>query len=169
MSILVLAEHNNKHLLTSTLKVITAAAQINSKIDLLIAGFDCQSVAEQARKVTGLNQVLVADNIAYQHQLAENVAPLIVSLSDNYQHFLAVASTTGKNIMPRVAAKLDVTQISEITGVESEDTFLRPIYAGNAVAKVKSLDTKKVLTVRATVFNAVELTGNAEVISLTTN
>ena len=167
MSILVLAEHDNNKLLTSTLKTINAALQINDDIALLITGFQCQSVAEQATKISGVKQVILADDVAYQYQLAENVAPLIVSLSENYQHLLATASTTGKNIMPRVAAKLDVAQISEITGIEDEDTFLRPIYAGNAIAKVKSLETKKVLTVRASVFDTVELTGNAEVVTIT--
>ena len=169
MSILVLAEHDNKKLSSSTLKTINAASQINSNVDLLIAGFECQTVAEQASKITGIKQVLLANNEAYQHQLAENVTPLIISLADKYQYFIATASTTGKNIMPRVAAKLDVTQISEIIGIESEDTFYRPIYAGNAIAKVKSLDSQKVLTVRATVFDAATLTGNAEIVPITTS
>jgi electron transfer flavoprotein alpha subunit len=168
MSILVLAEHDNNTLSSSTLKTINAASQINTSVDLLIAGLKCETVAEQASKITGVSQVLLADNDAYQHQLAENIAPLIISLADKYQYFIATASTTGKNIMPRVSAMLDVTQISEITGIESEDTFYRPIYAGNAIAKVKSLDAKKVLTVRATVFDAATLTGNANIVPITT-
>lgn len=163
MSILVIAEHNNSNLHSATLKTVTAAKQIHSEVDLLVSGFECRHVAEQAAKVAGVRHVLLADNENYKYQLAENVSELILSVADNYQYFLASSSTTGKNIMPRVAAKLDVTQISEIIGVIDSNTFLRPIYAGNAIAKVQSLEAKKVITVRATVFDQSASDGNANI------
>ena len=169
MSILILAEHDNENLSVSTVKIVTAAKQINTEnIDILIAGYHCENVAEQAAKISGVRQVIIANNVHNEHQLAENITPLIVSLEENYEYFLGSATTSGKNIMPRVAAKLDVAQISEIIAVISPDTFLRPIYAGNAIAKVKSLDVKKVMTIRATVFNAAELSGNATISNLDT-
>ncbi|MEW6991297.1 electron transfer flavoprotein subunit alpha/FixB family protein [Colwelliaceae bacterium 6441] len=166
MSILVFAEHDNKELKADTLKTVAAAQAIGGDIDLLIAGSNCAAVAEQASKVNGVNKVLVADNAAYEHQLAENVSLLVVELASDYQHILATALTTGKNFMPRVAALLDVAQISDIIAVESADTFVRPIYAGNAIATVQSLDSKKVITVRPTGFDAVATDGNAEIVSL---
>ena len=166
MSILVYAEHDNNELKADTLKTIAAAQAIGGEIDVLVAGLNCSAVAEQAAKINGVNKVLVADNSAYQHQLAENVSLLVVELASNYQHIIATALSIGKNFMPRVAALLDVAQISDIIGVESSDTFVRPIYAGNAIATVKSLDNTKVITVRATAFDAVTTDGNAEVISL---
>ncbi|TYK66393.1 electron transfer flavoprotein subunit alpha/FixB family protein [Colwellia echini] len=168
MSILVIAEHDNSALKTETLKTVTAAQQIGSDITLLVAGFNCQSVAESAAKVNGISKVLVCDNTVYQHQLAENVSLLITELAADYEHILATASTTGKNIMPRVAALLDVTQISDIIGVESNNTFTRPIYAGNAIATVQSLDAKKVITVRSTGFDAVNTDGNADIFNIDT-
>ncbi|MEW6983039.1 electron transfer flavoprotein subunit alpha/FixB family protein [Colwelliaceae bacterium 6471] len=166
MSILVYAEHDNNTLKAETLKTVTAAQAIGGDIHLLVAGSNCQNVANEAAKVNGVSKVLVADNAAYEHQLAENVSLLVTELAADYEHIIATALTTGKNFMPRVAALLDVTQISDIIGVESADTFVRPIYAGNAIATVQSLDSKKVITVRATGFDAVATDGNAEIVAL---
>ena len=166
MSILVFAEHDNRTLKAETLKTVAAAQAMGGDIHLLVAGSNCQGVAEEAAKVNGVSKVLVADNAAYEHQLAENVSLLVAELATDYEHIVATALTTGKNFMPRVAALLDVTQISDIIGVESADTFVRPIYAGNAIATVQSLDSKKVITVRATGFDAVATDGNAEIVSL---
>jgi electron transfer flavoprotein alpha subunit len=166
MSILVFAEHDNSTLKADTLKTVAAAQAIGGDITLLVAGFNCQSVVDAATKVNGVSKVLVADNAVYEHQLAENISVLVVELASDYEHIIATALTTGKNFMPRVAALLDVTQISDIIAVESSDTFVRPIYAGNAIATVQSLDSKKVITVRATGFDAVATDGNAEVVTL---
>jgi len=154
MASLVLAEHNNKEFNISTLNVVTAALALGSDVDILVAGSGCGAVAEAAAKVAGVRKVLVADDAIYAHPLAEVVAPLIVSLAGDYDNLLAPATTSGKNIMPRVAAVLDVAQISEILEVVSPDTFVRPIYAGNAMATVQSSDATKVLTVRGTGFEA---------------
>ncbi|WP_281559904.1 FAD-binding protein [Thalassomonas sp. RHCl1] len=166
MSILVFAEHDNQTLKAETLKTVAAAQAMGGDIHLLVAGSNCQGVAEEAAKVNGVAKVLVADNAAYEHQLAENVSLLVTELAADYDHIVATALTTGKNFMPRVAALLDVTQISDIIAVESADTFVRPIYAGNAIATVQSLDSKKVITVRATGFDAVATDGNAEIVAL---
>ena len=166
MSILVIAEHDNNALKADTLKTVAAAQKIGGDINLLVAGHNCQTVIDAAAKVNGINKVLVADNAAYEHQLAENVSLLVTELAGDYQHIIATALTTGKNFMPRVAALLDVAQISDIIAVESADTFVRPIYAGNAIATVQSLDEKKVITVRPTGFDAVTTDGNAEVVNL---
>ena len=166
MSILVFAEHDNSTLKAETLKTVAAAQAIGGDITLLVAGYNCQSVVDAAVKVNGVSKVLVADNAVYEHQLAENVSLLVVELASDYEHIIATALTTGKNFMPRVAALLDVTQISDIIAVESSDTFVRPIYAGNAIATVQSLDSKKVITVRSTGFDAVATDGNAEVVIL---
>ncbi|MDO6446510.1 FAD-binding protein [Colwellia sp. 1_MG-2023] len=166
MSILVFAEHDNNELKADTLKTVAAAQAIGGDIHLLVAGANCASVAEQAAKVNGVSKVLVADNAAYEHQLAENISLLVTELAADYEHIIATALTTGKNFMPRVAALLDVAQISDIIGVESADTFVRPIYAGNAIATVQSLDSKKVITVRSTGFDAVATDGNAEVVNI---
>jgi electron transfer flavoprotein alpha subunit len=166
MSILVFAEHDNSELKADTLKTVAAAQAIGGDIHLLVAGHNCQAVAEAASKVNGVTKVLVADNAAYEHQLAENVSLLVTELAADYSHIMATALTTGKNFMPRVAALLDVTQISDIIAVESSDTFVRPIYAGNAIATVQSLDSKKVITVRSTGFDAVATDGNAEIIAV---
>ena len=166
MSILVIAEHDNSTLKADTLKTVAAAQKMGAEIHLLVAGHNCQAVAEQAAKANGVSKVMVADNPAYEHQLAENVSLLVTELAADYQHIVATALTTGKNFMPRVAALLDVTQVSDIIDVVSEDTFVRPIYAGNAIATVQSLDSKKVITVRPTGFDAVATDGNAEVVSL---
>ncbi|MBA6293650.1 electron transfer flavoprotein subunit alpha/FixB family protein [Colwellia sp. MB3u-70] len=166
MSILVYAEHDNSVLKADTLKTVAAAQQIGGDITILVAGHHCQSVAEQAAKVNGVAKVLVADNAAYEHQLAENISLLVTELAADYTVVMATALTTGKNFMPRVAALLDVAQISDIVAVESADTFVRPIYAGNAIATVQSLEAKKVITVRSTGFDAVATDGAAEIISL---
>ncbi|MBA6295906.1 electron transfer flavoprotein subunit alpha/FixB family protein [Colwellia sp. MB02u-9] len=166
MSILVYAEHDNSALKADTLKAVAAAQQIGGDITILVAGHHCQSVAEQAAKVNGVTKVLVADHVAYEHQLAENISLLVTELAADYTVVMATALTTGKNFMPRVAALLNVAQISDIVAVESADTFVRPIYAGNAIATVKSLDAKKVITVRSTGFDAVATDGAAEIILL---
>ena len=159
MNILVVAEHDNQTLNSATLKAVTAAAHIGGDIDVLVAGQGAQAVAESAAQVPGVQRVLLADNAAYAHQLAENVSELVAKLGAQYSHILAPATTTGKNFMPRTAALLDVGQISDIIGVESADTFKRPIYAGNAIATVQSSDAIKVITVRGTAFDAVAETG----------
>ncbi|MDP6376411.1 MAG: FAD-binding protein [Pseudomonadales bacterium] len=161
MSTLVIAEHDNQELKAATLVVVAAAKAIGNDFDILVAGSGCGSVAEQAAAVEGVGKVLVADNDAYAHQLAESVAALVAELAANYTHVLATTTTTGKNFMPRVAATLDVAQISDITSVESEHTFKRPIYAGNAIATVKSNDAVKVITVRGTAFDAAAAEGGS--------
>ena len=166
MSVLVFAEHDNSELKADTLKTVAAAQAIGGDIHLLVAGHNCQAVVDAAAKVNGVSKVLVADNAAYEHQLAENVSLLVTELAADYSHIIATALTTGKNFMPRVAALLDVAQISDIIGVESSDTFVRPIYAGNAIATVQSLDSKKVITVRSTGFDAVATDGSAEIVAL---
>ncbi|PCI63248.1 MAG: electron transfer flavoprotein subunit alpha [Gammaproteobacteria bacterium] len=168
MSVLVYAEHDNQTLKAETLKTVAAAQAMGGEITLLVAGHHCQTVAEEAAKVNGISKVLVADNTAYEYQLAENISLLVTALASEHDHIVATALTTGKNFMPRVAALLDVAQISDIIGVESSDTFVRPIYAGNAIATVQSLDSKKVITVRTTGFDAVATDGNAEIVSLDT-
>ena len=155
MSVLVVADHDNEALKPVTLVSLAAAAAIGGDVDVLVAGHNCDAVANEAAQIGGVNKVLLADAEAYEHALPENVAPLVVSLSDNYSHLLTAHTTTGKNFMPRVAAALDVQMISDIMGVDSEDTFKRLIYAGNAIATVKTSDEKKVLTVRGTGFDGV--------------
>lgn len=168
MSILVIAEHDNSSLKAETLKTVAAAQKIGGDITLLVAGFNCQNVVDAAAKVNGVSKVLACDNAAYEHQLAENISLLVTELAADHEHIIATALTTGKNFMPRVAALLDVAQISDIIDVESSDTFVRPIYAGNAIATVQSLDSKKVITVRTTGFDAVATDGSAEVVTLDT-
>ena len=154
MSILVIAEHDNAQLNIATLNSITAAQQIGGDIHVLVAGESCQNVADEASKIAEVSKVIIADNSAYGHFLAENIAPLVAEIGSSYSHILATATTTGKNIMPCVAALLDMQAISDISAVVSEDTFKRPIYAGNVIATVQSSDAVKVLTVRATAFDA---------------
>lgn len=161
MSVLIIAEHDNKSLKPATLNTVTAATQIDADVHVLVVGFECQTVVEQASQVAGVTKVLVADNAAYEHQLAENVSKLIVEVANGYEHILAPATTTGKNTLPRVAALLNVAQLSDVIKVESADTFVRPIYAGNAIATVKTTDPVKVLTVRATGFDAAASTGGS--------
>jgi electron transfer flavoprotein alpha subunit len=161
MSILVIAEHDNSSLNVATLNSVTAAQAIGGDIDLLVAGEGCQAAAEQASKVAGIGKVLVADNAAYAHHLAENIAPLIAEVGAGYSHILATATTTAKNIMPRAAALMDVQAVSDISAVVSADTFKRPIYAGNVIATVQSSDAIKVLTVRGTAFDAAAAEGGS--------
>ena len=164
MSILVVADHDNSTLKGATLNTVAAAAAIGGDVHLLVAGENCGAVGEAAGKVAGVAKVLVADSAEYAHGLAENLAPLVVSLADGYDHILASATTFAKNLMPRVAAMLDVQQISEISGVVSPDTFERPIYAGNAIATVQTSDAKKVITVRGTAFDPVAAEGGSATI-----
>jgi electron transfer flavoprotein alpha subunit len=161
MAILVVAEHTNAALAPATLNTIAAAQAIGGDIHVLVAGSGCGAVAEAAGKIAGVAKVLVADNAAFAHQLPENVAPLVAELGAGYSHILAAATSNGKNILPRVAAQLDVDQISEIIAVESADTFKRPIYAGNAIATVQSTAAVKVITVRATGFDPVAAEGGS--------
>ncbi|MFK7161517.1 FAD-binding protein [Marinospirillum sp. MEB164] len=166
MSILVIAEHQNTELAAVTANVVAAAQAIGGDVHLLVAGEACQAAAEAGAKLAGVSKVLVADNAAYGHQLAENLAALVAEIGGNYSHILSAATTSGKNISPRVAALLDVNQISEIIAVESADTFKRPIYAGNAIATVQSEDSVKVITVRGTAFDPVAETGSAAIEAL---
>ena len=161
MTILVIAEHNNAVLAAATLNTVAAAKAIGGDIHVLVAGAGCAAIGEAAAKIEGVSKVLVADDAAYANQLPENVAPLIADLAKDYSHVLAAATTNGKNFLPRVAAKLDVDQISEIIAVESADTFKRPIYAGNAIATVQSSAAIKVITVRATGFDPVNAEGGS--------
>jgi len=163
MSILVYAEHDNETLKSETNKLVHAASAVGSDITLLVAGANCADVAKQAAKIDGVGKVLLADNAAYEHQLPENIAELVVELASDYTHVFAAATTTGKNFMPRVAALLDVAQISDIIEVVSDDTFVRPIYAGNAIATVQSADVKKIVTVRAAAFDAAGNDGSASI------
>src|SRR5205823_856871 len=163
MAVLVVAEHDNQTLKPATLHAVTAAAEITEKagseVHILVAGKDCRAVAESAAQIAGVAKVLLAGDAAYDHGIAENIAPLIVQLASGYSHVLAPATTSGKNLMPRVAALLDVMQISDISGVVSPDTFVRPIYAGNALATVQSKDKIKIITVRGTAFAPAAATG----------
>ena len=161
MAILVIAEHTNVALGAATLNTVSAAKAIGGDIHVLVAGAGSAAVAEAAAKIDGVSKVLSADNAAFAYQLPENVAPLIAEVGKGYSHILASATTNGKNIMPRVAALLDVDQISEIIAVESADTFKRPIYAGNAIATVQSSAAIKVITVRGTGFDAAAAEGGS--------
>jgi len=160
MAILVIAEHDNESLKPASFNTVTAAKEIEGEIEVLVAGKDCQNVADKAARIAGITKVIVADDVCYEYQLAESVAPLVAGIGKNYSHILAGATTTGKNLLPRVAALLDVAQISDIVEVLSNDTFVRPIYAGNAMATVQSSDLIKVITVRTTAFSEAEATGN---------
>jgi electron transfer flavoprotein alpha subunit len=161
MSILVVAEHADTALRPVTFNVLAAAAAIGGTVDVLVAGSGCKGAAEQAAKIGGVARVLLADNEAYAHQLAENIGALVAELGAKYTHVLTGHTTAGKNFLPRVAALLDVAQISDIIGVDSPDTFKRPIYAGNGIATVKSNDKIKVVSVRGTGFDPVAATGGA--------
>jgi len=169
MSILVVADHDNETIKASTLVTVAAATAIGGDIEVLVAGENCGAAGEAASKIAGVSKVLVADNAVYAHALAENVAALIVELGSNYSHILTATTTSGKNFMPRVAALLDVAQISDISGVVSEDTFERPIYAGNAIATVQSSDSIKVLTVRGTAFDPVAAEGGSAPVEVIDN
>jgi len=159
MSVLVIAEHDNAAIKSATLNAVTAAATLDKQVVVLVAGHQCAGAAESAATIDGVVKVLVVDASHYSHPLAENLANLVVSLAKDFTHILAPATTFGKNVMPRVAALLDVAQISDIVAVESTDTFVRPIYAGNLLATVQSKDAIKVITVRTTGFTAAAPTG----------
>lgn len=167
MSILVIAEHDNAALKPATLNTITAASEIGGDITVLVAGTGCDAVAQAAAAINGVSKVLVADNAVYEHQMPENLAELVAEVGKDASHILAPATTSGKNFMPRVAALLGVAQISDITAVKGADTFVRPIYAGNALATVQSSDAVKVITVRGTAFDeAAKEGGSASVEAL---
>jgi electron transfer flavoprotein alpha subunit len=161
MALLVVAEHDNKTIRKATLNAVAAAQKIGGEIDLLVAGHNAGDAAKAASQVAGVRKVLHADAPHLAEFLAENVAALVVAIAKSYSHVLAPSTSNGKNVMPRAAALLDVQQISDIIGVEGADTFVRPIYAGNALATVKSKDTLKVITVRTTAFDAVAATGGS--------
>jgi len=161
MKTLVIAEHDNASLKTATLNAVAAANALGGDVDILVAGATCGAAAEAAARVPGVAKVICADNAAYEHQLAENVSLLVAELGADYDNLLSPSTANGKNIMPRVAALLDVGQISDILSVESADTFKRPIYAGNVIATVRSSDPKKVITVRTTAFDAVPASGGS--------
>ncbi|MGP9466246.1 electron transfer flavoprotein subunit alpha/FixB family protein [Halomonas sp. TP35] len=163
MSILVLADINDGQLASATAHVVAAAKAIGGDIDVLVAGEGVQAAAEAAAKLDGVSKVRVADNAVYAYQLAEPMGALLVELANGYTHVLASASTAGKNVLPRLAALKDVSQLSDVIGIESADTFLRPIYAGNAIATVKSDDPLKVITVRSSAFDAVADSGSATI------
>lgn len=164
LSILVIAEHNNQVLAVDTLRTLQAAKAIGGEVSVLVMGAACAAVAEAAKTCAGVSHVLLAESPAYEHRLAENGAALVADIARSYSHVLAPATTFGKNLLPRVAALLDVGQLSDVMTIESPDTVVRPIYAGNALAKVKSLDAIKVMTIRSSAFDAVASTGgNAEV------
>ncbi|WP_120717010.1 electron transfer flavoprotein subunit alpha/FixB family protein [Tsuneonella amylolytica] len=160
MKTLVLVDHDNTSVKDATLATVTAASKLG-EVHLLVAGKDCGAVADAAARIAGVGKVHVADGDAYEHQLPENVAPLVADLMGHHDAFLAAATTTGKNIAPRVAALLDVMQVSEIIGIEGEKTFTRPIYAGNAIATVESSDSKLVITVRGTAFDKAAAEGGS--------
>lgn len=166
MKSLVIADHEYGVLKPETAKTVHAAAQIGADIDLVIIGHNLDECAANAAKIAGVSRVLVADNSAYEHQLAENVADVVLALADDYSHVIAAATTTGKNFMPRVAALLDTAQISDITAVVDAHTFKRPIYAGNAIATVKALTDKVILTVRASAFDMAASDNSAPVEAL---
>jgi len=161
MKTLIVAEHDNQTLKAATLNAVAAAQQLGSDIDILVVGSGCQAAADAAAAVPGVASVLLADNAAYDNQLAENVSLAVADVAAGYDAILAAATANGKNVMPRVAALLDVAQISDITAVIDADTFERPIYAGNVIATVKSSDAKKVITVRTTAFDAVPAEGGS--------
>ncbi len=161
MTILVIAEHDNQSIKVPTLNTVTAATKLGGDVHVLIAGAGCAAAGEAAARIAGVSKVLVCDAPQYEAQTAENVAELVKGIAANYSHVLAPATPAGKNMLPRVAALLDVAQISDIVAVESADTFVRPIYAGNALATVKSADAVKVITVRTTAFDAAAAEGNS--------
>jgi len=165
MSVLLIAEHDNKELKPFTLNTITAASQINEDVHVLLIGNKCDEVAKSVSQIPHVKKVIQVENEIYENYLAENFTPVVVKYADNYSHIVSSANTFGKNLMPRVAALLDTSQVSDIIKVISEDTFLRPIYAGNAFATIKTIDKKKCVTIRPTSFDPAPITGgNAEVV-----
>ena len=161
MAVLVVAEHDNTEIKPATLNTVTAAGKIGGEVAVLVAGAGCRPAAEAAARIGGVAKVLLADDPAYGHGLAENLAPLMAKLAAGFSHVLAPATSAGKSVMPRVAALLDVAQVSDISFIESPDTFVRPIYAGNALATVQSSDAIKILTVRATAFDPAPAAGGS--------
>ena len=164
MSILVIAEHNNIEVKSSTLNTINAASQLGSEIEVLVLGSNIDNISKEISSYQYVSKVIFIDSEKFENAIAENIQPVILSVAEKYSHILAPATTFGKNVMPRVAVKLDVAQISDIVNIESEDTFIRPIYAGNALATVKSKDTKKVITVRPTSFDVVAKEGGSGIV-----
>ena len=164
MSVLVLAEHNNKDIKSSTLSTISAASQIDQEIHVLVIGFQCEELAKKISKCEKVSKVYLLDNEKLKNPIAENIEPVVLSIANNYSHIMAPATTFGKNIFPRIAVKLDISQVSDVIKIISADTFMRPIYAGNAIATVKSNDKIKVVTVRPTSFDPVETSGGNNVI-----
>ena len=161
MSVLLIVEHNNKELKSFTLNAVTAASQIDTDVHALVIGNNCGDVAKATSELPLVKKVITVEAAYYENFLAENFAPVIVKLADNYSHIVCSANTFGKNLMPRIAAKLDTSQVSDIIKVESSDTFVRPIYAGNAFATVKSTDAKKCITIRPTSFDPCESSGGS--------
>ncbi|MDA9652496.1 FAD-binding protein [bacterium] len=161
MSVLLIAEHNNKELRPFTLNAITAASQMDEDVHVLLIGNNCEDVAKSLSEMPAVKKVLHTEAAHYENYLAENFAPLVVKVSENYSHIVSSANTFGKNLMPRIAAQLDISQVSDITKVISADTFIRPIYAGNALATVKSTDTKKCITIRPTSFDPCQTSGGS--------
>ncbi len=164
MSILVIAEHNNTEVKSSTLNTISAASKLGDEIEVLVLGSNIENISKEISSYQHVSKVIFLDSQKFEHAIAENIEPVIVSIAENYSHILAPATTFGKNVMPRVSVKLDVAQISDIINIESEDTFIRPIYAGNALATVSSKDPKKVITVRPTSFDVVAKEGGSGVV-----
>mgnify|MGYP001475628923 FL=1 len=164
MSILVIAEHNNTEVKSSTLNTISAASKLGDEIEVLVLGSNIENISKEISSYQHVSKVIFLDSQKFEHAIAENIEPVIVSIAENYSHILAPATTFGKNVMPRVSVKLDVAQISDIINIESEDTFIRPIYAGNALATVRSKDPKKVITVRPTSFDLVAKEGGSGVV-----
>ena len=162
MSILVIAEHDNNNIKGSTLNTVAAASEISGEISLLVAGSNCTSVIEEAQTINNVSKIISVDDEKYANFLAEDMSSLVIGIANNYKYIMAPATTFGKNLMPRISAKLDCQQISDIISVESDDTFKRPIYAGSCIATVKSLDETKVITVRSTAFDPVE-TSNSDI------
>ena len=164
MSILVIAEHNNTEVKSSTLNTISAASKLGDEIEVLVLGSNIENISKEISSYQHVSKVIFLESKKFEHAIAENIEPVIVSIAENYSHILAPATTFGKNVMPRVSVKLDVAQISDIINIESEDTFIRPIYAGNALATVRSKDPKKVITVRPTSFDVVAKEGGSGVV-----
>ena len=164
MSILVLAEHNNIDIKSSTLNTISAASQIEEEIDVLVTGFQCEELSKKIAKCEKVSKVIFVDNEKLKNPIAENIEPIVLSVAEKYSHIMAPATTFGKNIFPRIAVKLDLAQISDVIKIVSNDTFMRPIYAGNAIATVKSNDKTKIITIRPTSFDPVETSGGSDVV-----
>ena len=164
MSILVLAEHNNVDIKSSTLNTIAAASKIDQDIEVLVTGYECKELAHNISKCEKVSKVFVVDNEKLKNPIAENIEPIVLSVADNYTHILAPATTFGKNIFPRIAVKLDIAQVSDVIKIINSDTFMRPIYAGNAIATVKSNDKTKIITIRPTSFDPVETSGGSGIV-----